>query len=230
MISVNAIWLFSLIAFVAVFFILVIITLLNSTVFKKDFSLLRQFPYEFFREKNHTLPFYRPLLHVLTGLAFSPIFVITPIYHEFGDLAFLCIFITCVFGLAAASNALLFYFDARYTKTHIVLVTVSMCLTLLANALAAILSFIIFKSYMDSNDSHNLSLVLGIASGLLAFFVLLMVVNPKLSNWTKLRVNEDENGEKTIDRGKIFVLAFCEWLTIAALVVGEVLFFLSLIK
>lgn len=230
MIKLNGIWLFSLIAFVAIFVVLLILTMLNSSLRKKEFSLLRNFPFEFIKMNESISSTYKIFLYLLTGFAFSPLFVITPLIYEFGDLGFLSIFITCVFGLAAITNCLLFFFDARYNKSHIVLVTISMCLTLLANALSALLSFIVFKSYADANEVHALSIVIGSLNSIVAVVMLLLIVNPKLSNWASLQSSVNANGEKEVSRGKVFILAFSEWLTILAMVIGEILFFVSLLK
>lgn len=230
MIKLNGIWLFSIIAFVAIFLVLLIITSLNSTLRKKDFSPLRNFPYEFMKMNAGVASVYKPLLYVLTGFAFSPLFVITPLIYEFGDLGFLSIFITCVFGLASITNCLLFFFDARFNKSHVVLVTISMCLTLLANALASLLSFVVFKSYLDSNDMHVSSVIVGSLSALIALIMLLLIINPKLGKWTALQSRVNNEGERVVSRGKVFILALTEWLTILLMVLGEIIFFISLLK
>ena len=230
MISPNAIWIFSLIAFGVVALILLTLLLLNSKLRGKEFCPLRNFPYEFGKMNPDVFNVFKPLMFVLTGLAFSPLFVITPLINEFGDLRVLCILVTCVFGLAGISNCLLFFFDARYTKTHMVLVTVSMSLTLLANVLTTLLSMLVYKTYLDMSDNHVGSLVIAIASGVLALAMLFLIINPKLTSWAKLESVVDENGEKTFVRGKVFVLALSEWITIAIAILGEVIFFLSLLK
>ena len=95
MISVNAIWLFSIVGIAAIALTLLGILLFNSTMFKKEFSLLRNFPYEFVKLNPEAYRVFRPFMFVLTGLAFSPLFVIVPLTKDFGDLAFLTTFITC---------------------------------------------------------------------------------------------------------------------------------------
>ena len=150
--------------------------------------------------------------------------------REFRDLGFLTIFVTCIFGLAAVSNCLLFFFDARYTKTHIYLATISMCLTFLANALATLLSFLVFKHYWGFGETRVPALILAILSTLVSLTILFIIVNPKLSSWAKLDYTTNENGERVYSRGKVFVLALSEWITILASIIGEILFFLSLIK
>ena len=230
MISANLIWIISLVGFAGVFLILLILFLLNSSVLKKEFSPLRHFPYEFLKMNSNIASLFKPLMFVLTGFAFSPIFFITPLMGEFGDLGFLTVFVTCIFGLAAISNCLLFFFDARFTKTHIYLDTISMCLVFLANALTALLSFLVFKHYWGFGETRVPALVLAILSTLVALGVLFFIVNPKLSSWAKLTYTVNENGERVYSRGKVFVLALSEWITILASIAGEILFFLSLIK
>ena len=230
MISPNAIWLFSIISFGAIALFLFVFALLNSSLRGKEFSFLRNFPFEFGRLNPNIYFIFKTLMFILSGLAFSPLFFISPLMSEFGNLGFLCILVTCVFGLAAISNCFLFFFDARYTKTHMALVTVSMCLTLLANALSTLISILVYKSYLDMNDNHLGSLILAICSGLLALAMIFLVFNPKLSNWAKLEEVVNDDGEKTYSRGKVFILALFEWITILISILGEILFLISLIK
>lgn len=230
MISANLIWILSLVGFAGIFLILLVLLFLNSSVTKKEFNPLKNFPYEFLKLNPNVASLFKPLMFVLTGFAFSPIFFITPLMGEFGDLGFLTIFVTCIFGLAAVSNCLLFFFDARYTKTHIYLATISMCLTFLANALATLLSFLVFKHYWGFGETRVPALILAILSTLVSLTILFIIVNPKLSSWAKLDYTTNENGERVYSRGKVFVLALSEWITILASIIGEILFFLSLIK
>lgn len=230
MISANLIWILSLVGFAGIFLILLVLLFLNSSVAKKEFNPLRNFPYEFLNLNPNISSLFKPLMFVLTGFAFSPIFFITPLMGEFGDLGFLTIFVTCIFGLASVSNCLLFFFDARYTKTHIYLATISMCLTFLANALATLLSFLVFKHYWGFGETRVPALILAILSTLVSLTILFIIVNPKLSSWAKLDYTTNENGERVYSRGKVFVLALSEWITILASIIGEILFFLSLIK
>ena len=230
MISVNAIWLFSIVGIAAIAIILLTLILLNSNLRGKEFSLLRNFPYEFGKMNPDIYHIFKPLMFVLTGLAFSPLFVIVPLSKDFGDLTFLTIFITCIFGLTAITNSLLFFFDARYTKTHMILVTCSMCLTMLSNALATLLSTLVYKTYLEMSENHISSLILAIISGLLTIVMLIIVINPKLANWAKLESQDNGSGEKTYSRGKVFILALSEWLTIAISLIGELAFLFSIIK
>ena len=204
--------------------------LLNPTLKEEKFSFLRSFPYEVIKSNDGSVGMFKILLYILTAFAFSPLFVITPLIAEFGDLGFLSIFITAVFGLSMISNCLLFFFDARYTKAHMVLATISMSLTLLANALSTLLSIIVYKTYLDMSDSHISSLILAIVSGLFAVGMLLLIINPRLKSWASLEAVDNGDGEKTYARGKVFVLALTEWITIAISILGEIVYLFALIK
>ena len=230
MISVNAIWLFSLIGILGIAIILLTMLILNSNIRGKDFSLLNNFPFEFLKINPNIAYTFKLLMFILTGLAFSPLFVITPLLPDFGDLGFLSILITCVFGLAGIANCLLFFFDARFTKTHMILVTVAMSLTFLANALATLLSILVYKTYLDMADSHPASIVLAIVSGIIAIGILALIFNPKLTSWAKLHSETTQSGEKIYTRPKVFILALSEWIIIFLNIIGELLFVLSLIK
>jgi len=229
MISPNIVWIFSLSAFAVIALTIFIIIFVSSRKMDPKFSFLRSFPYEFMNERGNQVILFKPLLYVLTGFAFSPLFVITPLIKDFGSLGFFSVMICCIFGLAMISNCLLFFFDARYTKTHMILFTVSSCLAFLSNTLTTIYSFVIFKGYKDTAINHTGSLILGIISGVIAIAALFLIVNPKLKNWAKLEADGDGE-EKTYKRGKVFILAFTEWLILLLSVVGEIIFFLTLIK
>ena len=230
MISPNAIWIFSLAGIGVVSLILLTLLLLNSSLRGKEFSLLRNFPFEFGKMNPNVFSIFKTLMFILSGLAFSPLFFISPLMKDFGDLGFLCILITCVFGLNAICNCFLFFFDVRYTKTHMALVTISMSLTLLATALSTLISILVYKSYLDMNDNHLSSLILAIACGILSLGMIFLIFNPKLSNWAKLKENVSSDGEKSYSRGKVFILALSEWITIGISLIGEILFLITLIK
>ena len=230
MISFNLIWLFSLVSIAVIFLILLGISLFNSSLFGKEFSFLRNFPFEYAKINQSSFQIYKILLFVLSGLAFSPLFFIAPMSADFGGLTFLCILTTCVFGLSMISNVLLFFFDARYTKTHMALVTISMSLTFFANALTTLVGILVYKSYLDMSENHVGSLVLAIVSGLLTLVTLFLIINPKLTSWAKLESSTNEKGEKVVSRGKVFILALSEWLIIVLSVLGEIIYLLSLLK
>lgn len=230
MIYINAIWLFSLIAICAVTISLFLLVFITSKVKNINFSFLRNFPYEVPSIHQNLMPIFKPLLYVSTALAFSPIFFITPLINDFGGLGVLCIFVTCVYGLSAICNCLLFFFDARYNKTHIVLTTIAMCLSLLANALTVIVSLLVMKEYQKTGNTHVISIVALAISAVLAVGMLCLIFNPKLKNWAKLESNETVDGEKTYSRGKVFVLAISEWITMLVSILGEIVFFISMLK
>lgn len=53
-----------------------------------------------------------------------------------------------------------------------------------------------------------------IISYLLAFFALLLALNPRLSKWSMMDKIEQQDGSIIVLRPKIFVLAVTEWLLI----------------
>lgn len=229
MISVNAIWIFSLAGLLLAAVAIFAITIIRFGLGIEKFSFLRNFPYELVQTNDKAISIIKTLLYIETAFAFSPLFFITPLINEFGSLGFFCIFISCVFGLSSICNCLLFFFDARYTKTHIVLVTLSMALCLLANALVITLNSIVLKEYTSVGNKHILSVICIIFSGLLTIGMLVLMINPKLKKWANL-TSEGEQEERVYSRGKVFILALSEWLTILISILGELLFFISVLK
>ena len=230
MISINIPWIFLLVAFVGVFIALVVLSIVSLRfVEEENRSFTRLFPCELIKEANPLANSYRIILYVFSGLCFAPVFVVLPLINEFGGLGIFAMIISFLYGIEGIVMVSIFLFHIRYTNTHTKLSTGFMAGSFLVNALTTVYAFLTFKKWNDFNKGSVLTLVMGIIAAVLAIGALLITLNPKLKDWARLiKVESGEDVHYT--RPKIFPLAFSAWLLILINFVGEIVFFISLIR
>lgn len=229
MISVNLIWILLLVSFVGVFASLIVVILLLSKSNEMRFSFLRHFPYEVILFNPDKSKIYKILLFIFSGLCFSPIFVVVPLISEFGDLAWLAILNACFYGFSGLLISAIHLFEAKYIRTHSLLVSIFIALAFLSSALSALFAILTFNVYNRFNQGSPLSIFCFALFIVAALFDILIAFNPKLKDWTKLEKYINDDGSVSYDRPKIFPLAISEWLVILSLFISEVIFFISLI-
>lgn len=230
MISVNLVWIFFLVAFVGVFIALVVLSFLRMKhIEEENRSFMRLFPCELIKEKIPGANIYRTILYIFSGLCFAPVFVVLPLLDEFGGLGALAMIVSFLFGIEGIVLVSIFLFNIRYTNTHTKLSTGFMAGSFLVNGLTTLYAILTFTTWNKFGKGSILSLVMAIIAGLLTILTLVITLNPKLKNWAQL-VRVDEGEEAVYKRPKIFPLAFSEWLIILINFVGEIVFFISLIR
>ena len=230
MIPIDFVWIVLLASYMLAFAASIVFASLSMSSDKKaNYSFLRNFPYEIPQIEAKVSKFYKVFIFIFAGLCFAPILDIVPNIAIFGDMGIFAIVISCVYGLAGLSIVALHMFEAKFVKVHSIVVTCLLAFSLLANALTAVYSGVTYKVMSKFGEGRVVSIVLLAFSALLALAIIVLAVNPKLKNWAKLDVSE-ENGEKKVSRPHVFILALTEWLAIAITFVGEIVFYLSLIK
>ena len=230
MISFNLVWIFFLVAFVGVFVALVVLSILRMKhIDEENRSFMRLFPCELIKDTIPGANIYRILIYIFSGLCFAPVFVVMPLLDEFGGLGALAMIISFLYGIEGIVMVSIFLFNIRYTNTHTKLSTGFMAGSFLVNGLTTLYAILTFTTWNKFDKGSPLALAMAIIAGLLAIGTLVITLNPKLKNWAQLI--KVENGEEvTYKRPKIFPLAFSEWLIILINFVGEVVFFISLIR
>lgn len=230
MISFNILWLLFLIIYILLFASLVVFRFIED---KKgtniQFSFLRHFPYEMITMHQNSSKVYKVLLYIFVIFCFSPIFVICPLIKDFGDLGWIAIVNACLYGLAGIMIIGLHFFEVRFIKTHSLVFSIFVGLCILSSSMTALFSILSFNVWNRFNQGSALSIVCLVLAALLAIFDILIVFNPKLSNWAKLEQIQNQDGTVSYDRPKIFPLALSEWLMILSLFLSELVFFVSLI-
>ena len=230
MISINLVWIFFLVAFVGVFAAVAVFSFFRMNhVEEENRSFLRLFPCELIKEKIPGSNVYRTLIYIMSGLCFAPVFVVLPLLDEFGGLGALAMIVSFLYGIEGIVMVSIFLFNIRYTNTHTKLSTGFMAGSFLVNALTTLYAILTYTTWNKFGKGSVLSLVMAILAGLLAIATLVITLNPKLKNWAQL-VRVDEGEEAVYKRPKIFWLAFSEWLIILLNFIGEIVFFISLIR
>lgn len=230
MIAVNLVWIFFLVAFAGVFIALLVFSIFRlKHVEEENRSFMRYFPSELIKDKIPGASYYRVLLYIFSGLCFAPVFVVLPLLNEFGGLGALAMIVAFLYGIEGIVMVSLFLFHIRYTNTHTILSTVYMAASFLVNGLTTLYAFLTYSSWNKIGKAHVLTLVMAILAGLLAICSLVITLNPKLKNWAQL-VKVQDGEETKYRRPKIFWLAFSEWLLILVNFVGEIAFFLTIIR
>ena len=230
MIEFNLVWIFLLVFFVASFAVVAILSILRlHQVEEENRSFLRVFPCELIKEKIPNANIYRIFIYIFSGLCFAPVFVVLPLLDEFGGLGALAMILSFLYGIEGIVMVSIFLFNIRYTNTHTKLSTAFMAGSFLVNALTTLYGVLTYTTWNKFDKGSPLALAMAILAGLLTIGTLLIMFNPKLKNWAQLV--KVENGEEVIySRPKIFPLAFSEWLIIVVNFVGEIAFFIEIIR
>ena len=230
MIEFNLVWIFLLVFFVASFVVVAVLSILRlHQVEEENRSFLRVFPCELIKEKIPNANIYRIFIYIFSGLCFAPVFVVLPLLDEFGGLGALAMILSFLYGIEGIIMVSIFLFNIRYTNTHTKLSTAFMAGSFLVNALTTLYGVLTYTTWNKFDKGSPLALAMAILAGLLTIGTLLIMFNPKLKNWAQLV--KVENGEEVIySRPKIFPLAFSEWLIIVVNFVGEIAFFLEIIR
>ena len=230
MIEFNLVWIFLLVFFVASFAVVAVLSILRlHQVEEENRSFLRVFPCELIKEKIPNANIYRIFIYIFSGLCFAPVFVVLPLLDEFGGLGALAMILSFLYGIEGIVMVSIFLFNIRYTNTHTKLSTAFMAGSFLVNALTTLYGVLTYTTWNKFDKGSPLALAMAILAGLLTIGTLLIMFNPKLKNWAQLV--KVENGEEVIySRPKIFPLAFSEWLIIVVNFVGEIAFFIEIIR
>ncbi len=230
MIGINLVWIVLLAIYVGLFIALAIFSILRLKVIEEENrSFMRLFPCELLKESIPNTNIYRVLLYIFSGLCFAPVFVVLPLLDEFGGLGALAMIVSFLWGLEGIVTVSIFLFNIRYTNTHTKLSTGFMAGSFLTNGLTTLYAILTYTTWNKFDKGSPLALAMSILAGLLAIGTIVITLNPKLKNWAQLE--KKQNGEEVIyTRPKIFPLAFSEWLIILINFIGEITFFLSLIR
>ena len=224
MIEINLIWILVLIAYVSSFLLFMLFNLINIKKNKNTYSFLNQFPFEYLTNRTSDI-----LLYVFAGISFTPLLVIIPCFGEMADLAIFNVLLACVFGMSGFVIALIYKISTSYLNVHFKIMTGLFCLAFLLSALTALHFFLSYSTYARVASNGTYYLIFGILSSLLSVLMFVLLFNPKLKDWAHLEAVTNED-EISYIRPKFISLAYSEWLSIAVVVISEILFLLSLLK
>lgn len=229
MISFNVLWIIFLVLYVMSFVALIIFRFMLSTD-KIEYSYKRNFPCEILTSESRMSNVYKVFLFIFAGLSFTPLFCVLPTIAEFGNIAWIAIVVSILYGLCGVFISALHIFEAKFIKVHSIIVTITTALSFLTSAMSALFAFLSFQVNNRFNMGRPSELVFMGIFIMIALFILILAVNPKLKDWTKLEKVKLPDGTIGYDRPKVFILALSEWLIILSTIVSEILFFFALLK
>jgi len=227
MIEINLIWILIVVLLLGCFAFLAFFTIFGKKE-NDEFSLLSHFPNELVDNNPKFAKVYMPFLYALAALMFSPIFVILPNITSFGDLRYLPILISCLFGLEGFAFIMLHFYKVKFTKIQAILSAILMLLSLLTSLLVVVFSTSTLKWLYKMNEPIGLQIVGVVLSGLTSLGSAFLAINPKLKDWAKLKEVEGEEG--IYERPKIFILAFSQWISFSLSIIAELALMISMLK
>lgn len=205
-------------SYLATFLLFLIIYLVNVRSFKDEygdkFSFLRHFPFELDQDKKGDHKFiYRAMLILIFALMGVSYVLALKDYFQYTTLTY----VISIFGiLSYLSLFFLAIIDTRFVKIHLIIFGLNFLSTLVN-----ILSIIFFAFYFidwkipTAFDYPNWLGYIIVAFAILFVITLLIIMfNPKLKDWAKLEKQVNGDGTISYRRGKVFILALSEWLTI----------------
>ena len=175
--------------------------LLFRSIKKRSFSLLKEFPYELKASEWKLDLCFGTSLSIGIGLLcvlclFN--FFYSNNYSFIGKSLGVELIITNIFLIG------LFVLDMNSYKSHITMTSLFYVMNFICYTT---LGFVALKNY----SLNHLWLVL--LSFFISFSILVSMFSPLISSWYKLK-KEEKKGEEVFTRGKVFILAFIEWINI----------------
>lgn len=205
-------------SYLATFLLFLIIYLVNVRSFKDEygdkFSFLRHFPFELDQDKKGDHKFvYRAMLILIFALMGVSYILALKDYFKYTTLTY----VISVFGiLSYLSLFFLAIIDTRFVKIHLIVFGLNF-LSTLVNILSIIFFafyFIDWKIPTAFDYPSWLGYIVVAFSIIFVIALLIIMFNPKLKYWAKLEKQVNSDGTISYRRGKVFILALSEWLTI----------------
>lgn len=187
-------------------YIVIIISFISSLFLfksknKRKFSLLKEFPYELKVDDWKVNLCFSSSLSI--GIGLLCILSLYNFYYSFpysfiGKSLGVELIITNIFLIG------LFVLDMKSYKSHIVLTSLFYVMNFICYTT---LGFVTLKNYSINH------LWMMLVSFFISFSILMSMFTPLISSWYKLK-KEEKNSLETYSRGRIFILAFLEWMNI----------------
>ncbi len=183
----------------------------------RAFDLRSEFPFELMDARISSLKMGRVFLIIwgVLDVAVSTYLLASIQSHSF--LLWMAVIYTISVLLRDISLIFLFFIPAFNFKPHFLAFVSSCGLTAFSGA-SAVIACVQVREFVG-----NAALWFAIGIGVVSMFAMLIMVNPKLSNWAKLESTVDESGAVVERRPKYFILAFSEWLVLFSAILLSVL-------
>lgn len=193
----------------------------------EKYDFLSYFPYEFFDGSRSTNALIARIFQNLANacpLVSIGYFLSTIAEDGWGALGFPLALGLMAF-LALLSHLFVSLVPARFPREHTALFFAEMAFSLLTLFMGGLY---FFNEYLLGEVAgEGLKLALSIALYVLAAFLLLALLNPKLSHWADMKKASQPDGSIKLERPRPFVMAFTEWLGVFVYALGGLLLILG---
>lgn len=194
-----------------------------KTTTGETYMFRRYFPFELFHQNKINIVSYVRLMLILffAIMLASVVIFVTAFRNETSNL-FYAIALGIFYVVAMLVSLVTFILKPNYLKQFILYCTLVFVLNLMSNATLGIICF-------TGIFTHVAYKIIGGFAFALSGFNLILTINPKLRNWSKLETQKNQDGTLSYIRPKISPLAFSLWLSYATLIAGVVLILIVLL-
>ena len=203
------------------FIAFVVVSLFNHRrIHKMDYRLRNYFPYELNYRLKYKENFYGNMFFALFVISNIFFLIFFDQYHNDGYL---------IFALIAGAMLLIIIILLIYVPLDKLRLFTTINAFLFVFSLALPAGIFLFNYFKFKQTEQAINVVGMVLSLIGVLVVLILLANPKLSNWAKMDEQINEDGSKQVIRPKYFVLAYSEWILLFLFLYNEVVLLISTI-
>jgi len=199
--------------FLGVFLVFSLVSYFDQN--KKKYDFRNCFPYEI---NNYTITrdnVFGRIALIVSAVAIIFFYVTYPMELKGYHLG-LAVFVAVLGVVGAVAMLLIIFVPFLNLKLHLATDVVLFASTFMLNIGIAFLA--LWELRDNTVTAVNiLKTIAGVIALILSIFLIILVMNSKMKDWTKLEEHASEDGTVTYDRPRWFVLAYTEWIYILAL-------------
>lgn len=194
---------------------------------KKEFSFRSYFLYEFFAGREKDASYY--LIRIMSALAFlapslSGVYGLTLVMNgrDANSIVFFCAVLLAALAFALSSFRLE-YVDMSNEKEHLSLFFASIIGVLIFSGMCGFYFVAVYRNLYISS-----LLALAPLLFLISLSSVILILNPKIRDWSKLEKKKNDDGSVSYARPKRFVLPYSEWLLFFLIMLSNVISLIGL--
>lgn len=177
-------------------------------------DFLRDFPFEAVEGEGPLMAASRVFLALFEANTVASSIYLIYLFPSFDYMIGIVIIYGAACLLKAAASLSMSFIPAYYFKQHLLSFMLFLVFFVLSEAIAAV-CFLNLRGF-----SAELSLLFMILSFALALAAVILAVNPRLANWTKLKSTMERDGSIVTERPRPFVLALTQWVLFGLDLIG----------
>ena len=192
-------------------FLLVAFYFVSKALYKSrhhvSYHFYQMFPYELNYPSVFKENLWGNMLFILGSISVVAFYILNPYESIYRTIA---IVISIVFTMILICLLLM---PMYFLRTHMVLSVLSMTLSMALTLFNFFLAFIEYRNLTD-NTNQLLSIISMVFSGILAFTMIALILNPKLTFKIYLDKSVDGSCNEVLKRPRVIFLALNEWVSI----------------